>query len=150
MSGKCRQQLKDVWSRSSGLVPRGWFHFRNAEQCLPLFTQSVKDSQAPGAGTWSPVEWPNLGSSNCHIHTSGGTAQLLRQPSPACCSSRASSAESLSLHLSPKWPSESYFRHCLLASQAETVPFECSSTFGTFFYMFSTSVGTYSTVFLQC
>lgn len=39
-------------------------------------------------------------------------------------------------------PSECYFRHCLLASQAETVPFECSSTFGTFLYMFSTSAGT--------
>lgn len=100
--------------------------------------------------TGCPVKWPNLGSSKCHIYTSGGAAQLLRQHSPACCSPRAWSAQSLSLHLSPKWPSESYSRHCLLASHAETVPFECSSTFGTFSYMFSTSVGTYSTVPLQC
>lgn len=61
-----------------------------------------------------------------------------------------SSAQSPRLHLSQSGPSECYFRHCLPASQAVTVPFECSSTLGTFFYMFSTSVGTYSTVLLKC
>lgn len=97
MGSKCRQQLKDDWWRSSGFVPRRLFHFGNAEQHLLLSTQSVKDSQAPGAGTWSPVKWPNLDSSNCHIYPSGGTAQLLKHHAPPCCSPRALSADSLSL-----------------------------------------------------
>lgn len=85
MSGKCRQQLQDDWWRSSGFVPRGWFCFGNAEHLL-LLTQSMQDSQAPGAGTRSPVKWPNLGSSSGHICTSGGRAQLLQHHSSPCCS----------------------------------------------------------------
>lgn len=150
MSGKCRQQLKDVWSRSSGFVPRGQFHFGNAEQYSLLFTLNPSQWRIPKLEVqahdpqWNGQTW--AAPTATFTHQVGQHSYWNTTPHTAA----KSSAPSPRLHLSQSDPSECYFRHCLPASQAVTVPFECSSTLGTFFYMFSTSVGTYSTVLLQC